>query len=69
VLTLSAGLDVKVGKQVIRFTEKADRQLVRAQGELQDSDAEGAFRRIGKGMRLGGLAFQRLYGLDFREQF
>jgi hypothetical protein len=69
VLTLSAGLDVKIGKQVIRYTEKADRQLARAQGELQDSDAEGAFRRIGKGMRLEGLAFQRLYGLDFREQF
>jgi hypothetical protein len=65
----SASLDLKLGKQVIRYLGRADRKLERAQQEVSSQDAEGAWKQTQKALRLEGQAFQTLFALDYRQQF
>jgi hypothetical protein len=68
-IAASAGLDLKLGKQVIRYLGRADRKLERAEQEVAGQDAEGAWKQTQKALRLGGQAFQTLFALDYRKQF
>jgi hypothetical protein len=65
----SASLDLKLGKQVIRYLGRADRKLERAEQEVAGQDAEGAWKQTQKALRLEGQAFQTLFALDYRKQF
>jgi hypothetical protein len=73
-LTLAIGLasnlaDLKLGKQVVRFLGRADRKLERALEETAGQDADDAISQALKSARDQGLAFQRLFALDFKDQF
>jgi hypothetical protein len=62
-------MDVKVGKQVVRYVTRADQKLERAEREVADQDANGAIGQVLKSARDQGTAFQTLFRLDFRKQF
>jgi hypothetical protein len=62
-------IDPKIGKQVARYLVKADRAVLRAQEEVADQDADGAIGQLFKSTRFQGLAFQKIFDLDFKAQF
>ena len=62
-------IDAKLGKQAVRYTIRGDKRLEKAQREAADWNATGAVTHLLKSMREQGIAFQRAFELDFREEF
>jgi hypothetical protein len=48
---------------------KGDRAIIRAREEADAQDQMGAVKKLQKGIRYQGQAFQRAYALDYRPQF
>jgi hypothetical protein len=62
-------LDAKVGKQAFRYVVRADKRLEKAQRRATDGNADGAVSNLLKSLRDQGIAFQRTFALDFRDEF
>jgi hypothetical protein len=60
-----ASFDSKVARLVV----KGDRAIIRAREEADAQDQAGAVKKLQKGIRYQGQAFQRAYALDYRPQF